>query len=102
MLAFSSAWRRFCSGCCTAPPPASPSSPLSILLAIPSRTHDDELSAELWFMAFPMFFLHFLLVAKLIYIYIYIWNEYFNFHLGQHPPPQAASRAQFLETRLVL
>lgn len=44
--------------------------PLLPSLSRPSRTHDDELSAELWFMAFPMFFLHFLLVAKLIYIYM--------------------------------
>lgn len=75
---------RFCSGCCIRQRPLT-SAPLSLLplssSCYPALTMMNfQPNFGLWlFNVFPSFF-----AGSKINIY-----EYFNFHLGQHPPPQA-------------
>lgn len=63
------------------------------VVVVAATTHDDELSAELWFMAFPCFSFS----ATEINIY-----EYFNFHLGRHPLPQAAGKSTWGRSKSLL
>lgn len=76
----------FCSGCCIRQRPLASASPWLSLLPLSSSCYpaltmmNFQPNFGLWlFNVFPSFF-----AGSKINIY-----EYFNFHLGQHPPPQA-------------